>query len=274
MALQFTEENHKYTSIDPTDNTVWMSATTFVGMFKKPFDKEGIAAKVSKKRGSKWFGLEPERIIQIWEEEATRATDLGTWYHGQREEELLQCEVIRRDGRDIPIICPRKDGDVKIASDQRLVEGIYPEHLIYLRSAELCGQADRVEVIGNRIDLYDYKTNKEIKVKGFTSWDGAVTKMLGPCSHLDDCNFNHYALQLSVYMYMMLKHNHFLDAGKMEIHHIVFEIECEDEYGNPVTKRDHEGNPIVKEVIPYPVPYLKAEVINMIKYVKSLKTAE
>src|SRR5687767_3156277 len=195
MAIQFTEANHKYTSIDPTDLTHWVSATSFISLFKPKFDKEGIAAKVAKKRGSKWYGLAPEEIITIWEEEATRATDLGTWYHNQRESELLACRTIDRDGRQIPIIAPHKDGELKLASEQRLAEGVYPEHMIYLRSAGLCGQADRVEVIGNRIDLYDYKTNKEIKMKGFTTWDGITKKMLGPCAHLDDCNFNHYALQ-------------------------------------------------------------------------------
>jgi hypothetical protein len=177
-------------------------------------------------------------------------------------------DTIQRSGLELPIINPIEQDGIKIAPDQSLVPGIYPEHMVYLKSVGICGQADRVEVLQDTIDLFDYKTNKEIKTKGFTSWDGVTKKMLGPCSHLDDCNLNHYALQLSVYMYIMLKHNHGLKPGKMEIHHITFEVESEDKYGYPIVAVDHQGNPIVKEVVPYELPYLKKEVQNMIKHVQ------
>ena len=54
----------------------------------------------------------------------------------------------------------------------------------------------------------------------------------------------------------------------MEIHHIKFEKEGDDEHGYPITKYDQEGNPIVKEVVPYTIPYLKKEVISIINYLK------
>jgi hypothetical protein len=194
---------------------------------------------------------------------------LGSWYHDQREKELLMCNTIQRNGVDLPIINIIENNGVKIAPDQRLVTGVYPEHMVFLKSAGICGQADRVEVLFDQIDLFDYKTNKEIKLESYKSWDGISKKMLGPLSHLDDCNFNHYALQLSTYMYIMLKHNHNLKAGKMELHHIIFEIDDTDEYGYPITAVDQEGNPIVKEVVPYTLPYLKNEVREMIKYIKT-----
>ena len=51
---------------------------------------------------------------------------------------------------------------MKKAPDQKLADGIYPEHMTYLKSASLCGQADRIEVINGKVNIYDYKTNKEI----------------------------------------------------------------------------------------------------------------
>ncbi len=51
-----------------------------------------------------------------------------------------------------------EDKKVKFAPDQTIAEGIYPEHLVYLKSASICGQADRVEIVGDRIDIHDYKT--------------------------------------------------------------------------------------------------------------------
>ena len=49
--------------------------------------------------------------------------------------------------------------------------------------------------------------------------------MLPPLSHLDACNYNDYALQLSVYMYIMLKHNRSLEKGVIQMDHVEFEIE-------------------------------------------------
>lgn len=61
-----------------------------------------------------------------------------------------------------------------------------------------------------------------------------MSSLRGPLSHLGDHNFNHYALQLSIYMYIVLKHNHNLKPGKLQIHHVLFEIEDRDSYGYPM----------------------------------------
>jgi hypothetical protein len=51
----------------------WISVTTLVSHFKKPFDAEQIAAKVTKNKRSKWFGIEPIDIEAIWNAESERA---------------------------------------------------------------------------------------------------------------------------------------------------------------------------------------------------------
>ena len=269
MILKFTADDHKYVSTDSDTEIKWLSVTSFVALFKQPFDKLSIAKKASANRKSKWFGMDVDNILSIWSDETNRATTLGSWYHDQREEEIIMCDTLQRSGIDLPIVRPILDGNVKLSPDQSLVSGVYPEHLMYLKSAKICGQADRVEVVDQKIDLYDYKTNKKIDTKGYTNWEGVTKKMLGPVSHLDDCNLNHYALQLSTYMYIMQKHNHQLQPGKIEIHHVIFEIEDYNEYGYPITAYDPNGDPIVKEVVPYDLPYYKSEVRAMIKYIKA-----
>jgi len=266
MEITFKAEDHVYESVG--ENKIdWLSVTSLVGLFKQPFDQEGIAQKCSINKKSKWYGMTPEEIIAVWKGETNRALKLGSWYHDQREAELLMCQTLERGGVELPIVNIIEEGGVKFSPDQVMTPGIYPEHFVYLKSAGICGQADRVEVLQQAIDLFDYKTNKEIKTKAFTSWQGVTTMMTGPCAHLEDCNFNHYALQLSVYMYVMLKHNHNLAPGKMEIHHITFEKESEDKYGYPIVAVDAMGDPIVEKVVPYPVPYLKREVQAMLKYI-------
>ena len=225
MSVTFTAGNHKYQSLDPNERIDWLSVTSFVGQFKQKFDPIKQSIKSSKNPRSKWYGMTPEDIQTHWANETDRAVTAGSWYHDQRESDLTSIDTIERSGVAIPIIKPIWDGKLKIAPNQKLTEGIYPEHFVYLKSAGICGQSDRVEVVKDTVEIVDYKTNKEIKKTSFVNWEGKSQKMIGPCEHLDDCNFNHYSLQLSTYMYIVLKHNPRYKPGKMFLHHVIFEKE-------------------------------------------------
>ena len=269
MSIVFNAAEHSYKSIDGAEGISWTSVTTLISSLKKPFDAKAVAARVSKSKRSKWFGIEPKTIEQIWKNEADRATSLGTYYHNQREADLCSLASIEREGVTVPVISPSGEHEgIRHAPLQKLDPGVYPEHMVYLKSAGICGQSDLVEVVNGKVNIIDYKTNKEIKTEAFTNWEGITEKMLDPVSHLDDCNFNHYALQLSIYMYIILKHNPKLKPGRIFIHHITFEQEGEDKYGYPIAAKDSDGNPIVKDVIPMAVPYLVDEVISILHYIK------
>lgn len=272
MAVIFREEDHSYTSIDENlekDNITWTSVTTLVGKFKPKFDPVAQSKKSCKNKKSKWFGLTPEKVREIWNNETQRAIGLGNWYHNQREDGILDFKTIEREGVEVPIVRPIMDANgVKIAPDQKMEDGVYPEHFAYLKSAGVCGQADLVTVVNGKINILDYKTNKEIKDKGYTNWKGVTSKMYSPVAHLDDCNLNHYNLQLSIYMYIMLKHNPKLKAGDLIIQHVSFEKECDDEYGYPVAKYNDQGEPIIKEIKMYNLPYLKDEVRKLMVWLR------
>jgi hypothetical protein len=224
--LVFHPDNHSYESVNPEEKIDWISVTTLVSAFKQGFDAPAVAAKVCKNKKSKWYGLTPEKIIEIWNAESKRATDLGTFYHNQREADILECDSITRYDVKLEVIAPKVDDrGVKTASEQKLTDGIYPEHLVYMKSVGVCGQSDLVEIADNIVYITDYKTNKEIKTSSFVNWEGLSQKMDQPVSHLDDCNYFHYALQLSIYMYMIIKHNPKLKPGSLILHHVLFETE-------------------------------------------------
>lgn len=271
MSVTFKSENHKYESNDGT-NINWLSVTSLISKFKEPFDTIGTSVKVSKNKKSKWYGMTPEEIRNAWETESKRSTDLGTWFHNQRESDLLNHGTITFSGVEIPIIKPltNEEGH-KIAPEQKLKSGLYPEHLIYLKSGGICGQSDLVEVVNDTVNIFDYKTNKEIKSKGFTNWEGKTKRLFIPLSHLDDCNLIHYTLQLSMYMYMILKHNPQLKPGELILYHITFEEQAKDRYDNPIYKIDDQGNFIVKETTEIKVPYLRQECVDIIKWLKANK---
>ena len=269
MSIYFNAEDHSYKSKNPEDEIKWCSVTTVVSSLKKPFDAKKVSEKVSKKQKSKWYGVDPKLIQEIWANEAKRATDLGTFYHNQREDDICALASMERENTTVPVVPPLElVNGIKYAPSQKLQAGIYPEHMVYLKSAGICGQSDLVEVVNGKVNIIDYKTNKEIKTESFVNWEGMSERMLPPVSHLDDCNFNHYALQLSIYMYIILKHNPKLLPGTIYIHHVTFEVEGEDKWGYPIAKKDANGDPIVKEVIPMKVPYLYDEVIAIMNHMK------
>jgi len=266
--LKFIDDGHIYANVNPEEDFQWVSVTRLVHQFVEKFDAPKMAEKCSKGKSPKYKGKTPKAILAMWEKESKRSTDLGTWYHNQREADMLNCNTITRDGIELPIVSPLMENKVKLAPDQRLTEGIYPEHLVYLKSASICGQADRVEIVGDRIDIHDYKTNKEIKTRGYKFYDGTYKKMLGPVKHLEDCELNHYALQLSIYMYIVHKHNYNFNPGKIQIQHVEFEIDHTDENGFPVHALDAAGEPIIAKINRFDLPYLKKEVIGMLKWLK------
>jgi hypothetical protein len=266
MAISFEEIGHEYTSNDG-ENINWLSVTAFIAKFKGKFDALAQAKKSSKNKYSKWYKMDPLQIVAIWEAETTRAITLGNWYHGQREKDILDFQTIERNGVVIPIIKPINKNGVKLAPDQKLKDGMYPEHMVYLKSLGLCGQSDLVEIVNGTVNITDYKTNKEIRHTGYTNWEGITSKMYNPISHLDDCHINHYNLQLSIYAYIIKKHNPQLNIGKLTIQHVTFKETGKDENGYPLTEMKN-GEPVIDEIKMYDLPYLKDEVISLVMWLK------
>lgn len=119
---------------------------------------------------------------------------------------------------------------------------------------------DRVLVYDGVVDVLDYKTNKDVKKPAYVNWEGITSKMNPPLLHLDDCKLVEYAIQLSLGMYVILRHNPQLKAGKLIINYISFETLGEDQYGYPIMAKTDAGDYIVKGVEDIEVPYLKREV--------------
>ena len=273
MAVKFLPEDHKYVSVDPQEQIPWVSVTSIISKLKQPFEAEKIAEKSSKNKRSKWFGMTKQEILDAWKAESERAINVGNWYHNQREEDILELETIERHGKVIPIMHPLSDAEgLKIAPNQRLSDGMYPEHFVYMKSLGLCGQSDLVEVVDGAVHITDYKTNKEIRSESYKDWEGLSQKMNHPVSHLDDCNLNHYNLQLSIYLYMILKHNPKLKPGTLMIQHIQFEDEGKDDNGYPILKTNDLGDTIIKDIVYYDLPYLKEEVLSIVNWYKDNKS--
>lgn len=95
--------------------------------------------------------------------------------------------------------------------------------------------------------LVTHNTNKKIETKSFfDSKNKSSVKMKYPLNNLDDCNYNHYCLQLSTYAWMIQKLNPEFEIEDLVLVHF-----------------DHTDNMTV-----YHLPYLKDEVIKMLSFYK------
>lgn len=258
--IKFSENQHLYQSTTP-DNMEWISVSKLVSALCEPFDAPTQAVRSSNNKRSKWYGIDPAEIEQIWKRIGEDAVGKGKLYHLKREQGLYTLPNV---------VLPQYDsvGD-KIAGNQRLQIGkVYPEHMVYMASVGICGQSDKMETDDLYIHVSDYKTNREIRRQGYTNWEGVSKKMYKPVAHLDDCEFNKYSLQLSLYLYMALLHSPLFEPGKLTIEHIKFEVAGEDKYGYPVYWTDANGDYIVKDIEYIEVPYRKSEVKAIVAWLK------
>lgn len=261
MKVTFQEEGHRYES-NPAVS--WTSVTKVVEMFTPEFDDEKQAVMSSQTPNGKWYGISAKKILKLWENERNRSTEVGSWWHHKMEQKAIKIGKKEHRGQILQVFETGFIDGVKTARDQVLHDGVFPEHLIYNENIGICGQSDLVFKAGEYVDISDYKTNKKMDLHSY-GWDRGYGKyMLGPLSHLEDCNYNHYALQLSIYMKLILIKNKALKAGDLNLIHVIFELEKYDKYGFPVIAKDKNGY-IVKEIKKYPVPYLEKEAETVLR---------
>lgn len=268
MCVIFKPENHIYESVGTLNKINWVSASKLAGLFKKKFDGAETAKKVTKKKNSKWFGIPPDEILNYWQMENLRSTTLGTWYHEKEEAKINGLKTLPRYNKELPIVPSIWKDGVKYAPDQKMKEGVYLEHLAYLESAGVCGQWDDVTVADGFVYVDDHKSNKDLKKPAFINWEGITEMMSSPLLHLENTKLIEYSLQLSIGMYIILRHNPILKPGKMILNHVTFEIQGEDRFGYPIMRLDSNNEPIVKDVEKIEIPYRKREVEIMFQWLK------
>jgi len=261
MRVTFKEEGHVYESFPAVS---WTSVTKVVEMFCPHFDDRNQAITSSQNERSKWYGIDPTEILELWEMERNRSTEAGSWFHHQMELKAIKAGTKLHRGKTLNVFETGFVKGIKEARDQVLTDGVYPEHLIFNEKIGVCGQSDLVFVADNILDISDYKTNKEMKLKSYVNRNGESQMMRTPIDNLEDCNFFHYALQLSIYMKLILIKNPHLKPGILELIHIIFEVHHYDQYGFPVLVRERDGYK-VKEIKKYKCPYLEKEAVLVLK---------
>lgn len=185
------------------------------------------------------------KVIEIlagYEKKKIEACERGTKLHSLKEDLYTKPGEIEINKYGLGGKFKTNAGHYKLDCER----GIFPEILISYKFDDylmICGQADLVCKDGNDIYIIDYKTNAKIDMKSYYDKNTKQSqKMKFPLNHLDDCDYFHYAAQLSAYGYLLQKINPKFKIKKLIIHHI-----------------DHDGNETE-----YECPYLKEEVERML----------
>jgi ATP-dependent exoDNAse (exonuclease V) beta subunit len=183
--------------------------------------------------------------LKEWEDKRNTSCERGTIIH--REHELGH---LTNETPELKKLGLGGKFDFKTTNKIELKgQHVYPEILLSYTDGDIwiAGQADLIITSENNLYLLDYKTNKKIDKKGFFDSSKRTTqKMKFPLSSLEDCNFNHYQMQLSTYAYMVECTHPDVNIETLQLIHY-----------------DHEG-----KCTYYECEYLKSLVIKMIKEYK------
>lgn len=193
-------------------------------------------------------------ILATWEKVNINSINKGHNYHADREEKALASEFCKNPftGKILPIITNNEwislDVKKRIVDLSNLQPGFYPE--IILDYDCFCGQADKVwfEPLSNgKLGFWidDYKTNIKL------DFVNPYQSMLYPLNHLDDCNWNHYQVQLSFYSWILIQYGYVYMGSRLT--HCI-----QNETDNTKWKR-----------IPYEFEYMKDEIEAVTSYVKN-----
>ena len=272
-SVAFEDSSHTYWDLKTGDK--YISVTQLIGQYEQPYDGEfwsrykAIQALLSVEdwnglksillNTKKWkddyleiycvdkkeFEDKVQEIKDEWEAKKNESCEHGTAVHLQQELAFYKDAdaVVKRYGLGGSFTC------IPGYYTLNLERGIYPEILISwdFDGLRVAGQVDCLIVDNQQITIIDHKTNNEIKKESF--FDKRTKKhvmMQPPLNNIQDCNYWHYTLQLSLYAYLLQCANPKYEIKALILHHI-----------------DRDG----KET-DIDCPYLKDEVKKMIAHYK------
>ena len=215
------------------------SVTTFIGKFKKPFEKEFWSYKTAQKEG-----VSQEEILAKWESIALYATNKGSKLHNFAENYINNkiIDNVIYEPIDTKAYDKIESHFLKFYEDTKdTLIPIISELVVGSPELGLCGMVDQL-YYSTKLDalvIFDWKTNKALNKKSRFK-----NKMLGPCSHLDECEMSTYSLQLSTYRYII----EYVTNLKFHSTYIVWFNEKNDSY-ELVPCEDYRN--LVKEMLSY-----------------------
>lgn len=193
----YIKKGHKY-FID-NDNTDIISITTYIHTFFNDFDIDFNIKKILnsddyKNPDYKYFNMTYEQIKNLWEKNGLDARLEGTKLH-EDIEKYYNNITVENDTQEFKYF-------LNFFNDfKNQLEPYRTEWYIFYDILKLSGSIDIVfKNNDGTLSIGDWKRSKNIYYNSFSNEKGKF-----PINHLDDCNYNHYSLQLNMYKIILEK---------------------------------------------------------------------
>ena len=217
---QFFEEQHYY---EYKGERVGISVTRFIEEYANKFDSYGVAEKVANRDGKTI-----QQVLDEWQltnDLACEKGHLGHCYAQNKWNGETYKEHIK-DGLEAiktPLELIKKQADDFYNDFNDRLEHLIDELPIGSPESDIASCVDDLFInkYTGGLVLVDYKTNSDI-YKG----DKFAKQMKFPLQHLKDTKLNHYAIQLSIYRYIIEKYS----GLKVDEMFIVYFSENNDDY--------------------------------------------
>ena len=220
--INFFEKNHKYT-IDNIPAKI--SVSSAIKKYEKEFEKDKIASNIARRDGKTI-----NEVLTEWDMKAQYSCHKGTEFH-LFVENFLERKKISLDKESLLTFMSSR----MISDEEAFIENYYNEmakiisnfinfynwwkqdHILikseFVVGDEIgiCGTIDNLSYnkITEKLVIFDYKTNKEIKRKN--PWG---QKLLEPFTHLHNCELVKYSIQIWLYKLILERNTPFeIDNG-------------------------------------------------------------
>lgn len=214
LTIEFDEPSHVYTC----EGETFSSVTQTIESYFQKFVPDVVISGMMKSRNwpkSPYYGMTQEQIKQTWKERA----DTGTRMHAQIEDHILNC-CDEQNKVDLEMLKEVKaEGEFErelsyfreFVCSAEIYEYCYPEFRTFSLERKIAGTIDllTVDEEGN-CRIYDWKRVEKLKM------ENPFQKGKLSCSDLDDCNFNHYSLQLNLYR-KLIKENYTFKGRPLKV---------------------------------------------------------
>ena len=200
--LHFDAREHVYT----IDGEVFRSVTSVVESCFEQFDTDYWAEKKAPA-----LGLTPEELKARWARKGEIARTLGTQMHEKIERYYLGLPNQTDDTYQL-FLC---------FAQQCHLTPYRTEWAIFDEDSRVAGTLDFLNLEDGVFTIYDWKRSNKILYHGQPDTVSRFgKKALAPISHIPDTTYWHYALQVSIYRYILEKNYHIRTAaGRLAIFH-------------------------------------------------------
>jgi ATP-dependent exoDNAse (exonuclease V) beta subunit len=183
--FKFDPAQHKYTY----HNEQFISVTTFIQQFHKPFDTQYWS-----KRKADEAGVPQDWILNEWKELNDYANEIGTDTHNWIEDYFNQ--KWNKLPTNLDVIHRINKFNVIFAKQLWKLEPLKFELRVFSKKWKIAGMIDSLFLYHGKIYIVDWKTNKQFTTDDTIKYK---EKLLAPFDKYYKSHLSEYSIQLSLY---------------------------------------------------------------------------